>query len=388
MRILLALHHTLDPTYGAPGVTLSLGAVLQSLGCQVEYFGFEEAFGSGAPLNGAWPTIKFPWLVARFLRRRAGDFDVMDVTSGDNWVWASRGRPGAKSPHALITRSHGLEHVLNREVRRALAAKGEKPSWKFPIYWAGYREWEVRQSLLRSDMNILLNESDRDFAVAQLRVPATKITVLPNGIAPAFEQTSEPAGPDSGPLRLAFVGSWIDRKGIATVIESLRLIAAGGMDCRLTIYGARISAESVIGMFDAAVRPRVEVVPTFAHAQLPALLAKEEILLFPSRSEGFSLALTEAMACGLAPIATPVGGAPQLIDEGTNGMLIPVDDASALAAAVTRLGADRAALLAMRRAARSTALQYGWGRIGRRTLDLYESVLRARVAGHAVQVTP
>jgi len=379
MRVLLGLHQILDPDSGAAGVTVALGAALQAFGCDVEYFDFNAAFGNARLPGGNWATVQYPWRVARFLRRRAGDFDVLDITTGNNWVWAALGRPGAKSPHALITRSHGLEHIANREIRAALAANGEKPGWKFPIYWAGYREWEVRQSLLRSDMNLLLNELDRDFACTHLGITPGKITVLPNGIAPAFEKTVEPTYSPAGPVKLAFVGSWIERKGISAVAESVRLLETRSVDCRLTIYGARAGTESVLNSFAASVRARVNVIPAFKHAELPALLTNEQVLLFPSRSEGFSVALIEAMACGLAPIATPVGAAPQLIKDGQNGMLIPVGDASALAVAVAKLSSDRAALLAMRRAARLTALEYGWDRIARKTLDVYEAVLRAGV---------
>jgi glycosyltransferase involved in cell wall biosynthesis len=380
MRILLALHHVLDPGYGAPNITLSLGAAFQALGCDVEYLGFAEAFGENNVPSGTWAAVKYPWRVASILRKRAHDFDVFDISSGDNWVWAARGRPGAKPLHALITRSHGLEHVRNREIRAALSAQGKKPSWKFPIYRAGCRQWEVRQSLLRSDMNILGNEIDRAFAASELGVPAGKMVVLPNGIAAEFVQAAAPAVCGPGPVRLAFVGSWIPRKGISTLVESLQLLQTMAVDCRLRILGARTEAEKVIGMFHESVRPRINVIPAFEHTQLPALLAGEEILLFPSRSEGFSMALTEAMACGLAPIATPVGGAPLLIKQGKNGMLIPVDDAPALAAAVARFASDRPALLAIRQAAQSTAREYGWDCIARRTLDLYESVLRTRAS--------
>lgn len=379
MRILLALHHKFDPNTGAAGATLSLGASLRTLGCEVEYFGFDEAFGDSGIPRGAWAILQFPWRLARFLRRRAGDFDVLDVAAGDSWVWAVCGRPGAKVPHALIARSHGLEHVVNRNLRAsAVGADDEKLSWKFLLYRGGYREWEVRKSLLRSDLTIMLNDVDRDFAVTQLRVPREKIAVVPVGVGNVFQAAPEPGGATTGPIRCAFVGSWIARKGISVIVEAARLLETQAIDYRLTICGSRVSADAVLNSFPSPVRSRVNVIPTFEHSRLPELLANEEIFLFPSRSEGFGLSLLEAMACGLAPIATPVGGVPLLIRNARNGVIIPIDDARAIASAVARLGSDRSGLLEMRRGARSTALEYGWDRIGRRTLDLYESVLQAR----------
>jgi glycosyltransferase involved in cell wall biosynthesis len=379
MRILLALHHVLRPDGGAEGVTLALGSSLGALGCDVEYFGFKEAFGAGATQT-SWSTARYPWRIARFLRKRASDFDVFDISSGDNWVWAMRGRPRAKPIHALITRSHGLEHTCNAQHLAGVAARGQKPGWKFRVYWAGYREWEVRQSLLRADMSILCNEMDRDFAAEKLSVPLSKMTVMPNGIAPYFLET--PVPPDSADkrLRLAFVGSWIERKGIDAVIKAAAQLVQRRLDFRLTIYGSRVGEEAVLQSFDPAVRERVSVVPAYRHDELPRLLADEEILLFPSRSEGFSVALTECMACGLAPIATPVGGASILIAPDANGILIPVDDLAAVVRAIESLASNRGALLEMRRRARATGLEYGWDVIAKRTLELYDSVLVARAA--------
>jgi L-malate glycosyltransferase len=69
----------------------------------------------------------------------------------------------------------------------------------------------------------------------------------------------------------------------------------------------------------------------------PSLMTAMDVFAMPSRSEGFSRAITEAMELGLCPVATRVGGTPELVRDGVDGLLTPADDVGALAAAIRRL---------------------------------------------------
>jgi sugar transferase (PEP-CTERM/EpsH1 system associated) len=70
------------------------------------------------------------------------------------------------------------------------------------------------------------------------------------------------------------------------------------------------------------------------------LLPHFDIFALPSQAEGISNTLLEAMACGCAPVATDVGGNPELVENGANGLLVPPQDSAALAAALARLIGD------------------------------------------------
>jgi glycosyltransferase involved in cell wall biosynthesis len=72
------------------------------------------------------------------------------------------------------------------------------------------------------------------------------------------------------------------------------------------------------------------------------LLAASDLFVLPSHSEGLPLSALEAMSQRLAVIATPVGGVPEVVEDGLNGLLIPVDDDAALANAIARLMRDPA----------------------------------------------
>ena len=70
---------------------------------------------------------------------------------------------------------------------------------------------------------------------------------------------------------------------------------------------------------------------------VPELMRQASIFVRPSTLEGMPLTVLEAMASGLPVIATPVGGTPELVEDGVNGYLVPVDDHVALADSIVRL---------------------------------------------------
>lgn len=383
MRVLLCLHHHVDPNAGAARVTLGVGEALRDRGCAVEYLGYDRAF-PGAEEARASHQLRFPWRLARFLAGQAGRFDVIDVSAGDGWVWAALGRPGALSRHALIARSHGLEHVADDGLRREARSGGPPLSRKYPLYHGGFRLWEVRRSLLSADRCVLGNRLDESYARDRLGVPRGRLRVIPNGVAERFFDIELAPRRSGAAIRLAFTGSWISRKGTRTLVEVVELLAARGVPFSISLLGVGEGVRA-LDDFPAEVRDRVAMVPTFANAELPELLAGHDVFVFPSLSEGASLALLEAMACGLVPIATPAGDAPEVIERGRSGMLVETGDARAIADHVMNLAADPPALEELRRGARARAREYRWERRASETLALYEEALAERAGTRGLE---
>lgn len=85
------------------------------------------------------------------------------------------------------------------------------------------------------------------------------------------------------------------------------------------------------------------------------LLPLADLMIMPSEMESFGLAALEAMACGVPSIATQVGGVSELIEDGVNGLLFPLGDTEAMAAAAIALLGDEARLAFMAATARKTA---------------------------------
>ena len=323
--------------------------------------------------------LRFPWRVARHLSH-ASPVDVVDATTGDAWVWASRKRRGNERA-ALVSRAHGLEQVVAADMRRRARTGQVRLSWRYPLYHGGYRLWEVRRSMRASDAQVFLNEADRSFAAERLGVSAGTSVVLPNGVAgrlldlPAVLPST--AG---GPIALAFVGSWVARKGIDAVVEMASLLSARDVAFTLRLLGTGALEGDVLGAFAESVRRRVSVTPRFEPDQLPALLEGAEVLLHPSWTEGFSLALPEGMACGLAPVATRSGGATTVVRDGETGFLMRDETGGVLAEVVGRLAGDREILGRLRRAAQRSVQALRWDSIAARTIGVYRDAIARRAA--------
>ena len=380
LRVLLALHNRLNPgAGGASGATLALGTALSDLGCRVEYFGYEHAYGHDT-VDMMGSELHFPWRLNAFLKHRAKDFDVLEISSGDAWAWA---RKRTSISPVVITRSHGLEHTFDQWLRADAAAGKLNLSWKYPIYHGGYRLWEVRQSLKRSDHALMLNDQDRDYAVNVLRVAPNKISVLGNGIARHFLNLPDPTLKNTShnsQIKLAFLGEWTERKGKRTIVQTAKLLNQSHVSFQLTLFGTRFDEVEVRADFPPELRPLIRVVPRYRNAELPELLSSFHAQLMVSFAEGYALVLPEAMACGLAPVATKVGGASRVVSSGINGELIEPGDSVSAAAIIKRWADNRPELDSVRRRAQQTVQRHDWNEIAAQTLGIYERVL-SRVVG-------
>ena len=106
-----------------------------------------------------------------------------------------------------------------------------------------------------------------------------------------------------------------------------------------------------------------------------ALMAAGDVFAMSSVFEGLPLVVMDAFALGVPVVATAGSGVPELVDDATTGLLVPVGDADALGAAVARLLADRELAVALRETALVRAREYSIERTTERTLMVYERVL-------------
>jgi len=379
LRVLFVVHHRMDRAAGVSGATLALGGALAQRGHRVSYYGFDDAFGAetGADVPA---MLRFPWYAARHLMQTASSYDVIDASTGDAWVWGSLGRPGGRRT-ALVTRSHGLEHVLAADLRRRARIGQVRLSRKYPLYHGGFRLWEVARSLHVADAQVFLNAADRCHAIQRLGVAGSRAVVIPNGISDHV-LALPPSGATSPKrwIELAFIGSWIPRKGTKGVVEMAQSLTRRNVPFRLRLLGTGAPDEVVLDSFDEGSRSSVTAVRQFAPGALPALLDGAAVLLHPSWTEGFSLALVEGMAAGLAPVATRSGGATTVIQHERSGLLLANESGDALASAVERLAGDVVLLARMRSDARQSVRSLRWDAIAERTAEVYRGAV-ARRAG-------
>ncbi len=177
----------------------------------------------------------------------------------------------------------------------------------------------------------------RDATTNEAFLPRIR-TVIYNGIdVTAYEPSYKIP---IGPLRLVTVGWLAPRKGQEYAIQAIRLVHAAGVNARLVLVG---SGEDETKLRQMATELGVNDMITFAgeHPDPRPFLSSADVFLLPSRQEGFSNAILEAMACGLPVIATDVGGNAEAIVQNRGGLIVEPENPEALAAAITQMGANR-----------------------------------------------
>jgi glycosyltransferase involved in cell wall biosynthesis len=376
MKILLTIHHELDRNAGAPGVTWKLGQEYQKLGHEIHYYSFDNLPNK---LSGRLESLLFPEFLANHVsvlfRKQA--VDVIDASTGDAWAWAKICHILKENCPALVTRSHGLEHVMHLENLEEARLGNLHLSWKYPLYNGGFRLWEVANSLRDADLSLFSNHRDLNYATEKLGIDAQRTGLCKNGIPKAFLNLPFEPTPEAkdSVIRIAILATYIPRKGIHYGVPALNAILLRYPQVTVSFLGTCCSEAKVHADFDSAVRDRVAVVPRYSHETQPILLQGHHIKLFPTLFEGFSVALLDAMASGLAPVSTTTPGPMEIVQDQHNGILVPPRDSQAIEQALERLILDRPYLEQLRRQAYATAQHYSWERIAQDNLALYEKVL-------------
>jgi len=232
-----------------------------------------------------------------------------------------------------------------------------------------------RWILSRSDRVIAVSESAREHAQS-LGARPDRVVVIPNGVDVELfhpvEPTVDQVGPQR-PLRVVFVGRLIANKGARLALDAFALLKERG--CR---FSAVVVGDGPLGpsLRDAVRSLGLEGAVTFTGAIVGVVreLRDADVLIRPSMTEGMSLAVLEAMACGLPVVATDVPGNRDLVRDGENGVLVPYGQPEALAGALERLASDAALRDRLGRAARQTALDHSWDDTAEATLDVVEQL--------------
>ncbi|HVX33032.1 MAG TPA: glycosyltransferase family 4 protein [Solirubrobacterales bacterium] len=374
MKILFTLHDEVTPDAGGMGVTAGLARVYRELGHDVESLSFGQL---PRPLPFRAKALLFPEFAAWYMSRT--DADVIDAANGDAWVFGHLRRRlrGARRP-LLVTRSHGIVHTAD-VARRAEAARGGIDlSWKYPLYWGGWKLKEVADSLRLADLCLFLNVEEHAYAIDRLGVDPSRARIVDNGIPEDLLGLPLELGAADDAVRIAHIGSYIPLKGVRYATAALTGVLERHPEISVSFLGPGCPPERVLADFPAAVHGRVAVVPRYRREELPALLAAHAVVVSATLKEGFGLGLLEGMACGLTAVTADAAGPLQFIRDGENGLVVPRADARAMAAALERLIGDPPLLRRLREGAHATAQRYSWKRIAPETLDLYTEAQERR----------
>jgi len=239
------------------------------------------------------------------------------------------------------------------------------------------RQAQVRRAFAACDLLMAPSRFLAGMAV-DAGLPADRIVPVDFGLEDAA-QTPRSERQPAAPLRVAYLGSIDESKGVHVLLEACaRLDPAivsvgvhGNVAAAPAPYRQRLQALAAATAFG----PRVLRGPV-AHSAVPALLASTDVLVVPSIwYENAPLVISEALAVGAVVVASNQGALAEKVRDGVNGLLFPRADAVALAATLQRLAADRQLLERLQQTSSPPQRREGhW----RHLLDAYQHLAARR----------
>ncbi len=302
--------------------------------------------------------LRFAWRLLQLLRR--GHYDIVHCYSLTAELWVRMLLP-------LLPRCTFIASV------RGLCLHHSREQWR-------QKRWVVR----RADAVIANARAGAATTSERTGLPLERIHLVPNGVEMPASIT--PQQRHQGRLALAvpagrccglFVGRFVPVKNIPLLLQALAHIAPAQRPFML-LAGT--------GPLDAALRAQAHELGLDADVHFlgerddaQALMQMADFLVLCSREEGLSNVVLEAMAVGCAPLASNVGGNPELIEHDRNGLLFASDDVAALAAALIRLCTDAALRTRLATAAQADAQRdFSIAQMTRLTDAVYTQALARR----------
>lgn len=225
------------------------------------------------------------------------------------------------------------------------------------VYLAGKRRWFGVMARHAFGAAGLVTACSADLAARALPLgaPAARTVVIPYGVDSqqfhpdqrrAREAVRAELGLPEGDKLVLAGGRLVHKKGLDVAIEAFALLAArpAALSARLVLFGAGELRQTLERLIDErGLRDRVTMVGAWERDRLPSLFAASDIFLLPSvrdfagNVDGLPNTLLEAMASGVAIVASDVAGVPAVLADGREGLLVRAGDPDTLAAAIATL---------------------------------------------------
>jgi glycosyltransferase involved in cell wall biosynthesis len=347
MRILLLSHAPSNINAGASRVYHNLHEGLSANGHSVQIW----HKGDFRPLRSrtaqkAIDRLLLPEFMAWRVRAEAAcGYDVVMASSGTGYA-LFRSMRHHKTRPLLVNHSHEL-WVFDHQTRIDAHLTGRAP---LPVLYRSAAAisgpikgiWDAR-AIRYADLTIVQNDRDYDFLLRSGLPPDRFVRIAPGVHAEILAASATAPPPQARPAAsLLWFGDWSTRKGADALPAAFDLILSQVPQATLTIGGVHRPETEIRRRFNTAAAERVRILPKISVAEQVAEFGRHAIFLFPSLSEGYGLAVVEAMALGLAAVTTLTGVGADALCHRETAMIVPYASAVHLARAVIALIRDDA----------------------------------------------
>ena len=378
MRILAVVNTPWDPRLGAARVWIDLAEEWSKAGHLVEKYCLTDAFPvpTSSPRLSALRLTWFPFCAARFIRRNAHRFDVIDALAGT--LVASK--KSLRFSGLLVARSVGL-YDLYAKFERA-AAKRWPSSRKgnifgrmfYGLFYKGVRA-ATHASIRHCDLLNLPNSDELSFLRDETGVSRPAM-VQPYGLTTKHRQTLLQAAASSEARwlkkKICFIGMWTPRKGAKDWGQIIRLVRARVPEAHFLFLGTMAEDDTVRSDLGPGASEWVELVARYQPDALPQLLSDCSVAAFPSYVEGFGLAVVEQLAAGIPVVAYDVAGPRDILHHSLPELLVAPGDIDRFSEAIIDiLTNDVSRYEQLRHRSAQAAEAFSWPPIAHNTTEEY-----------------
>lgn len=309
-------------------------------------------------------SLKNQCLLPRQLRK-----DRIDVYHSTNYMIPlpafPRARPGAVR---CVTTIHDVIPMVLRD-----HAPRSRKSRLYPVF-----QRLMLEIGSRADAIITVSQASRRDILRHLRIPeesAGKVHVIYNGVSPAF-RPPDAVVRDATARTILYVGRSDPYKNVTTLIRAfaellrqesappVRLVIIGSPDPRYP------EAEDLVS--ELGIEEHVEWTGYIPQERLPDHFQKADVLVHPSRYEGFGLQILEAMACGTPVVCSNAASLPEVADEAA--ILVDPDDTAGFADGMRKVLSEPGLAAELTAKGFRQAARFSWQQAAQQTLDLYHAL--------------
>jgi glycosyltransferase involved in cell wall biosynthesis len=381
LRILGIVNLPWDPRLGAARVWVELFKQLEKAGHKIDKFCLSDAFPKPTRSSAlsAWRQAVFPFRAARYVRRNAEKYDVIDCLIGT--LPFSKQLLGFNG--LLVGRSIGLYLAYDEFIRFSRERWPDQPRGKF-IGRLLYRftSWLLRRSADRAVAHCdLFNVPNQDEKrLLEKYRPAGKIVVQPYGLneneRAALAGAAQSATERLTRKEICFLGMWSVRKGSRDWPEIVRAILNAEPSARFAFLGTMTDRQTVLRDLSLSPSESIRCLTSYDPKELPQLIGGCALGLFPSYIEGFGLSVIEQLASGIPTIAYDVSGPRHILHGNSSPFLVPAENVKAMVdRALEVLRMNESDYNALSAKCREIAARFRWEQIAADTIREYSAAL-------------
>ena len=381
LRILGIVNLPWDPRLGAVRVWFELSEQWKKSGHKIDKYCLSDAFPKATRSRAlfAWRQAIFPYRAARFVRRNADKFDVVDCLIG-TLPFSKR---SLRFNGLLVGRSIGLYLDYEKFIRSSRERWPDQPRGKFLgrifyTFTSWLLRWNADRALRHCDLFNVPNEEEKR-SLAQRSVRARTI-VLPYGLndneRAALANAARLASERLARREICFLGMWSVRKGSRDWPEIARAILNSIPDARFAFLGTMTDEQTVLRDLQLSSTESIRCLTSYAPNELPQLIDSCAVGLFPSYIEGFGISVIEQLAAGIPTIAYDVPGPRHIFKNDGAQFLVPAGDVKAMsdrALKILRMSESEYGALSIK--CREIAAQFPWEQIADDNIRAYRDAL-------------